>query len=367
MSSFLFPMTLAARQSCWAMLASMALHLGLLAVLGGWWLPAAPESRPDSLQSDWVETVAEPEELHLAGELSPTLSAIAGGGGQGGTRPSRIPVRADHALTLSRLPDIRDPLPGESPLTAADLVAGITGTKAASSGSGGGLGGGKGRGIGTGTGDGTGNGTGGFFTTGSPTGRYVFVVDSSRSMNHRWHGPAKTRFGRVKVELWRTIYQMVPEQKYFVIFFNTRALPMPAEGLMPGGAQNQTRFLEWTARHRADGQTDPQQALLLALQMRPDVIYFLTDGEFNYKVVREVSAANFGSVKIHTISLGDDAGGDFLKELADRNGGTYRHIVEADDIYWTQETPLASPGEEAPAAGGGRRDAAMVRGKTLEQ
>ena len=196
-------------------------------------------------------------------------------------------------------------------------------------------------GLGDGTGDGVGSGSGDrrgvdFFPINESSGRYVFVVDGSKSMNHPYHGPAKSRLGRVKVELWRTIYRMSAEQKFFILFFNTRAVPMPATALRSGGAEGQTDLFNWTAHVRADGRTDPQEALLMAVRLQPDVIYFLTDGEFNYKVVREVSEANFGGIKINTISLGDDSAARFLEEMATRNGGSYRHIVEEEDRYWDE-------------------------------
>ena len=90
----------------------------------------------------------------------------------------------------------------------------------------------------------------------------------------------------------------------------------------------------------------------MALQMRPDVIFFLTDGEFNYRVVREVSAANFGSVRIHTISLGDDSGEKFLTELAARNGGVYRHISEENDQYWISESAEEQTSDASVMPGG---------------
>lgn len=226
----------------------------------------------------------------------------------------------------SRVPQLVGPLVDDVDLRETIRLAAVTASR----------GSGQGRGDGVGDGQGTGEGTQ-FFPLDRPTGRFVFVVDASKSMNQKYPGPAKTRFGRVKVELWKTIYRMVPEQKFFVVFFNTRALPMPATELRDGGMERQTDLFDWTRTVRADGQTDPHEALLLAMRMRPDVIYFLTDGEFNYKVVREVTQANFGGITIHTLSLGDDAGAKFLEEIAEKNGGKYQHIDAEEDHYWVEE------------------------------
>lgn len=154
----------------------------------------------------------------------------------------------------------------------------------------------------------------------------VFVVDGSLSMNYPHPGPAKTRFGRVKLELLKTITNMSEEQKFFMIFFNQNAVPMPAERMMEATAGSQKRYLTWMTQLKAAGQTNPEQALLLALYLKPDVIYFLTDGDFDYKVVPSVTQANQANIRIHTIGFGDDRGEKFLKEIAKFNDGTYRFV-----------------------------------------
>ncbi|MEZ6064600.1 MAG: vWA domain-containing protein [Planctomycetaceae bacterium] len=205
---------------------------------------------------------------------------------------------------------------------------------------------GRGQGDGSGDGTGAGRGAGGrrFFAPTAGASRFVFVVDSSQSMNHTWPGPAKSRLGRVKVELWRSIFSMANTQRYAIIFFNSGAVPMPGLELREGGPEGQQDLFNWTAGIRAEGKTDPQEALLLALQLRPDVIYFLTDGEFNYRVVRRVAEVNTGGVTIHTVSLGDRAAERFLKEIATTSGGEYRHIEAVGDHYWDETAGDASVG-----------------------
>ena len=154
----------------------------------------------------------------------------------------------------------------------------------------------------------------------------VFVVDGSLSMNYPHPGPSKTRFGRVKLELLKTIANMSDEQKFFMIFFNQNAVPMPADRMMEATPGSQQRYLTWMTQLKAAGQTNPEQALLLALYLQPDVIYFLTDGDFDYKVVPTVTQANSKSIRIHTIGFGDDRGEKFLKEIAKFNNGTYRFV-----------------------------------------
>ena len=158
----------------------------------------------------------------------------------------------------------------------------------------------------------------------------VFVVDSSGSMNYPHPGPAKTRFGRVKFELLSTITAMSKEQQFFIVFFNGQAIPMPADQLVKATVDAQRYYLTWMASLKARGATDPETALMLALSLQPDVIYFLTDGRFDYRTVPRITRFNRRGVVINTIGFGDNRGEQFLKEIAARNQGTYKFIPETE-------------------------------------
>ena len=51
---------------------------------------------------------------------------------------------------------------------------------------------------------------------------------------------------------------------------------------------------------KAESHTDPLAALQIALSMRPDVIYFLTDGSFSYRVEHGILGLRTGRTKINT-------------------------------------------------------------------
>jgi hypothetical protein len=112
-----------------------------------------------------------------------------------------------------------------------------------------------------------------------------------------------------------------------IIFFNNNALPMPARALQPALPAQKKQYLTWMANVKTSGQTDPREALKLALLLRPDMIYFLTDGHFRSSVVSEVTKLNRSRrTQIHTFCFGDRSGEDLLKLIAERNGGTYRFV-----------------------------------------
>lgn len=188
---------------------------------------------------------------------------------------------------------------------------------------------GSGAGAGNDVGDGTGTD---FFGLSAPGRKFVFVVDASGSMNRPFPGPGKTLLGRVKLELLKCVTQMSPEQEFFIVFFNDEANPMPASRLMEATPDAQRRYLRWMAEVKAGGETEPESALLLALRLNPDVVYFLTDGAFKYRVIGRVQEMNRRHITIHTVGFGDKTGfGEngaerFMQMIADQNGGTYQFV-----------------------------------------
>jgi hypothetical protein len=182
-------------------------------------------------------------------------------------------------------------------------------------------------------GQGHGNAAGagqGFFDVRSGGNRFVFVVDCSASMNASYRSQqdpsVKTRFQKVQLELVRAIQGLSPKQQFFVIFFNRRAIPMPASELLPATPENQRACQEWVSQAFADGDTDPGEALRLALTANPDVIYLLTDGQFQRRVGTQITRLNQERVKIHTLGFGRYAAADLLRDIAESNRGTYRFL-----------------------------------------
>lgn len=183
----------------------------------------------------------------------------------------------------------------------------------------GGLGGGTGSGEGSLRGD-------GFFGLDLTGDRIAFVVDASRSMNAPYPGDAKNRLGRVKIEIYNTVQKMGAGQRFFVVFFNTDPIPMPAQDMIPAEPATVRPYMEWIFRTKAQGQTNPEAALLMALKLRPDKVYFLTDGDFSHRAVKAVREANRGRVPIHTVGFGGKEGEANLKEIAKDSQATYQYI-----------------------------------------
>tara|TARA_R110002072_G_scaffold146075_3_gene292884 strand:- start:49157 stop:50212 length:1056 start_codon:yes stop_codon:yes gene_type:complete len=221
-----------------------------------------------------------------------------------------------------------------------------------------------GLGSGDGPGDSTGSDAADSFFGLRPIGRRtVYVLDCSRSMNHPHNTEAKTRFRRMKLELIKSIQGLGPESEFFLIFFNDFAIPMPSPVPVQAAEQPKLKFLHWMKDLKADGNTEPRLALQHALQLQPDIIYFLTDGSFTYRVQQDLLSLQSGRTEIHTFAfdapftenqrraynrlLDDDRTGaretagsrsayrglveafsahHFMKQMAKRHGGRFRLI-----------------------------------------
>lgn len=245
----------------------------------------------------------------LTSDLDPSLD------NEPGSAAGSVPV-GETALTR---PQVRDPSP--SPTITRDDDTALTAALAVK------VGALKGNGDGAGTGSGGGaNADDGFFRIKPETRSVVYVVDCSGSMNSPHNSVWKTRFRRLKAELLRSIGGMGPRQQFYIIFFNDHPIRMPAQTLQPALPGTKRRFLEWMAKQRAIGNTDPRGALHYALNLRPDVIYFLTDGAFAFKIRKNLLTIHQNRVAIHTFAFGSRKGEEVMKKVAAQNGGKYKFV-----------------------------------------
>lgn len=203
-------------------------------------------------------------------------------------------------------------------LVSAPLEAGIQMNVAvgASSGQGGVGVGGEGGKIGSESGV-------GFFGTRGSANSVVFVVDMSGSMENG-------RFVRAQQELIRSIHKLHVTQKFYVIFFTKQAVPMffpsTAADLVDATPIMKRKVTRWITERKTGRGTDPEEALVLALSLKPEVIFFLTDGEFSERCRDIVKEKNtFGAV-VNTIALQSREGVSLLQDIAGDNKGTFLFV-----------------------------------------
>jgi hypothetical protein len=147
---------------------------------------------------------------------------------------------------------------------------------------------------------------------------FIYVVDCSGSM------VLEDRLARAKEELRRSIRSLVEPQKFQVIFYNDRAFPMPGGLTRSADLNSKLQLLEWLRLIGPDGGTNPKPALGMAIALRPDAIFLLSDGEFPEGTAEAVARTNARKVPIHCIDLSEGDAADQLRQIAQDSGGQYR-------------------------------------------
>lgn len=155
------------------------------------------------------------------------------------------------------------------------------------------------------------------------TGRnFVFVVDTSGSMTRN------DRYLRCRQELLRSIGALKVGQKYFVVFFNHTTFAMPEHKLVEARPAQITKTQDWCKLALPAGGTEPWDGVAMALRMKPDAIYLLTDGDFDPAVVDRINVAQPQTKKIpiHTICFESISGAVLLEAIAKITNGTYLYV-----------------------------------------
>ncbi|HEX8912953.1 MAG TPA: hypothetical protein VF796_11375 [Humisphaera sp.] len=170
-----------------------------------------------------------------------------------------------------------------------------------------------------------------FFAPGDAR-RVVFVCDAT--------GNEIRRLPIIRAQLKSTLDALpAGVESYKVLFYTnngrvvTEAGPGKA-GLIPNSAANRAATIEWLERVTPDGTTDPIPALKAAFALKPDLVQFVTDGEygclFSHKELREaaVNPARVGKVRVDTVLVDspDVAAVELLREIAQKTGGRYRAV-----------------------------------------
>ena len=147
----------------------------------------------------------------------------------------------------------------------------------------------------------------------------VYVIDISGSMQQG------NRMSRMLDALTEAIDRQKPEQKIKVIAFHDVPFPDPvAKSLYSATGANKTKVKNWLRGPLDAGGTQPTDAMLMAIAMQPEVIYFLTDGEFDpycVEAVRDANKKNSKPCVINCIGLVEDV--QNLRDIASQNKGTY--------------------------------------------
>jgi len=192
--------------------------------------------------------------------------------------------------------------------------------------------------------------------------RIIYVFDASGSMevsmkNPRWIGdqpvPARDdeerRFDAAMREMLRATKTLAKGSSYAVILFSDHVDALH-DALVAATPEEHARLTNALARAGPSGSTNVYEALEYALRLanvqpgakgepKADAIYLLSDGsptdakgkveaiERTLQAVRGWNA--LGKVAIHTVGIGAQHNAEFLRALAEQNGGEYHAVGDA--------------------------------------
>ena len=161
--------------------------------------------------------------------------------------------------------------------------------------------------------------------------RFAYVLDRSGSMGE----PANIPLRAAKAELLASFDRLDSLQQFFLIFYNEdvrQFVPGP-RGRHFADDSNKSAARRFVDSVQAQGGTRHFEALQRAINLRPDVIFLLTDGEqkddLSADELKRLGRLNGGLSQIHVIQFAGAAyAGNSLVQLANENRGqhTYKNI-----------------------------------------
>ncbi len=179
---------------------------------------------------------------------------------------------------------------------------------------------------------GPGNGVGGQFHTevfGVPGEGYkiCYVFDHSVSMG--WHDALE----HAKGQMWASLRDLEKTHQFQIIFFNENPtipkIGKPNE-LLYADQRNKALARGFIGGIKPFGATDREKALVAAVRLHPDVIFFLTDADdpMTSSQLAKINRMAKG-IAINAIEFGSGPqprSDNFLVRLASQNGGRYKYI-----------------------------------------
>lgn len=164
-----------------------------------------------------------------------------------------------------------------------------------------------------------------FFGVRSSGTRFAFIVDRSGSMGD------DRKLEVARRELVNAISALPDFASFHVVLFESGVITPPFQREWSTATRaSVARLIRWLSEIEAGGGTQPVPAfhLVFGLERRPDVVYFLTDGQIpgdTAAVVRELNGRG-SKVVVNTIAFGDPASQEQLRAIARESGGAYRYV-----------------------------------------
>ncbi len=175
-----------------------------------------------------------------------------------------------------------------------------------------------------------------FFGTSAAGNTFCYVVDRSGSMK----GGA---FEAAKEEIIRSLSSMKPKQRFYIFFFGDEIEGMKLSGKneesfpVYATPENIQKTIVWMDRVKTQGGKHPAEVIERAIEMDPDGIFLLFDGETTVDLAPKIRKVNLVDdfisgpqtrVPIHSVCFYTDKpeAQQLMKTIAQQNLGTYRYV-----------------------------------------
>jgi hypothetical protein len=163
--------------------------------------------------------------------------------------------------------------------------------------------------------------------------RFVYVFDRSASMQGYQGRPMAAS----RAELLKSLETLDSIHQFQIVFYNDTTSvfnPFPSRPphLMFGTQENKELAAQYVRNVIPAGSTWHRDALLQALGMQPDIIFFLTDAaepQLTPSELAEIKSRNRADAVIHSIEFGSgpfQGTDNFLVKLARQNGGEHVYV-----------------------------------------
>lgn len=162
---------------------------------------------------------------------------------------------------------------------------------------------------------------------------FVYVLDRSASMEEFQGAPI--RFA--KSELLKSISSLGQRNQFQIVFYNESPGSLSngsaAGKLLAANEINKEKAIRFIKAIKPSGGTEHIPGLKMGLSFSPDVLFFLTDAAepslTESQLIDIQNRAERSLTTIHTIQFNHGPApndGTWIRELAERNRGTYRYI-----------------------------------------
>jgi len=156
--------------------------------------------------------------------------------------------------------------------------------------------------------------------------RFAYVVDCSGSMQGE-------PLNRAKEELILSISKLPAHVEFQIVFFDDLAVEFPGnargDGFVNASKDAKKRATDFINGISGGGGTNVKLGMQksLGLKRKPDTVFLLTDGSFEFDTPAYIKSQNPGTkVRVNTVAFVSNAGESLLRMIANENRGDFRFV-----------------------------------------